>query len=268
MSSADFTATIKRFTGFGAHYDDVRPSAPTALADLLGPIAGCRVPRLVVDLGCGTGLSTRYWCGRAELVIGVDPTESMLQQAQAMGGVNITYRQGFSHDTGLEPDTADLVLCAQSLHWMDPAATFAEAARILRPGGVFAAYDYDWPPASSSWEVDKAYTDSMNLARRLEREHGLTYELSQWEKSGHLARMEASACFRHVRECLRHHQDEGGAERITGLFLSQGYVQSLLKHNLSEKDIGVEHLRETAHRVWGSSRPLWFWSARVRMGIR
>lgn len=30
---------------------------------------------------------------------------------------------------------------AQALHWMEPASTLAEVARILRPGGVFAAYD-------------------------------------------------------------------------------------------------------------------------------
>jgi SAM-dependent methyltransferase len=51
-----------------------------------------------------------------------------------------------------------LVTCSQSLHWMEPEPTFAEVARILRRGGVFAAYDYDWPTSSSgsrcaSWAI-------------------------------------------------------------------------------------------------------------------
>lgn len=268
MNSPNFSATIERFTGFGAHYDDVRASAPEQLSELLCSMAHCDVPSLVVDLGCGTGLSTRYWRGRAQKVVGIDPTDSMLLQAQALGGENISYQKGFSHSTALDAGGADLVLCAQSLHWMEPTGTFAESARILRSGGVFAAYDYDWPPATSSWEVDQAYTNSMNLARTLERENGLTNDLKQWNKSNHLDRMKASGCFRYVRECLLHHCDEGGAERITGLFLSQGYVQSLLKHGLSEKEIGVEHLRETARRVFGDSRAKWFWSARVRLGVK
>ena len=35
--------------------------------------------------------------------------------------------------------------CAQSLHHVEPEGTLAEIGRILRVGGVFAAYDYDWP---------------------------------------------------------------------------------------------------------------------------
>lgn len=62
MSHPDFSATIERFTGFGSAYNQVRPAAPEALARLLLPMARCtdRSADLVVDLGCGTGLSTRY----------------------------------------------------------------------------------------------------------------------------------------------------------------------------------------------------------------
>ena len=37
-------------------------------------------------------------------------------------------------------------MAVQALHWMEPAPTFGEVARLLRPGGVFAALDCDWPP--------------------------------------------------------------------------------------------------------------------------
>jgi SAM-dependent methyltransferase len=267
MSDLDFSANVERFTGFGRQYDLARPSAPTALADLLLPMARCTVPALVVDLGSGTGLSTRYWSPYARSVVGVEPTDSMREQAERIGGDNVAYQKGFSHATGLPDRCADLVVCGQSLHWMEPASTFAESARILREGGVFAAYDYDWPPSTSFWEVDLAYTQCMALARRLERERGLTESLKRWSKSGHLARIEESGSFRYARECLLHHEDEGGAERIVGVFLSQGHVRSLLKLGLSEDDLQMARLREAAERAWGSSFSRWFWSARIRIGI-
>ncbi len=271
MSDSDFSPTIERFTGFGAQYDRARPSPPAALADLLLPIASCSTPALVVDLGCGTGLSTRYWASHARSVIGVDPTDSMREEAERRGGDNITYRKGFSHATGLPGGGADLVTCSQALHWMDPSPTFVESARILRDGGVFAAYDYDWPPSTSSWEVDLAYTECMALARRLERERGIVESLKRWNKSGHLGRMQESGCFRYTRECLLHHVEEGDADRVVGVFLSQGHVRSLLKLGLTEEDLQVPRLRSVAERAFGS-RPArssrWFWSSRVRIGVK
>ncbi len=80
----DFAANIERFTGFADHYDRYRPSPPEALAGLLGQFLGQERPRLVVDLGCGSGLSTRHWSARADAVIGVDPTDAMLAQARSM----------------------------------------------------------------------------------------------------------------------------------------------------------------------------------------
>jgi hypothetical protein len=107
----------------------------------------------------------------------------------------------------------------------------------------------------------------MQLARRLEQEQGVAGRLKQWDEAGHLACMQESGCFRFVRDCLLHHQDEGGADRIVGILLSQGYVQSLVKLGLSEKDLQIDRLREVAHRAFASSFTRWFWSARARIGV-
>ncbi|MDP0494969.1 MAG: class I SAM-dependent methyltransferase [Verrucomicrobiota bacterium JB024] len=263
-----FDATIERFTGFGAHYDQVRPEPPRRLAELLGGIARCPRPALVVDLGSGTGLASRYWARHAEKVIGIEPTASMREQAQADGGANIEYREGYSHATGLPDGCADLVVCSQALHWMDPQATFAEARRILREGGVFAACDYDWPPATLYWEADAAYVGCQQRAERLERERGIAARLHRWDKAGHLGRMRESNCFRHVRECLLHHRDTGTADRVAGLLMSQGSVQTLLKEGVTEDELGIGELRATVRRAFDGEAVPWFWSARVRLGVK
>lgn len=268
MNEADFAPTIERFTGFGFAYDQMRPSPPKALAEFLAGVARCTTPSLVVDLGCGTGLSTRYWSGRAKSVIGIEPTDSMREQAERTGGAQISYRKGYSHATNLPDECADIVTCSQALHWMDPVSTFHESARILRTGGVFCAYDYDWPPSTLFWQVDRAYTECMELVRGLEREHGIAAKLTRWDKTGHLARMEESRAFRYVRETVLHHEETGGAERIVGVFLSQGHVRSLLKLGLTRTDLGVDRLQEVANAAFGSSVSKWLWSSRVRIGIK
>jgi len=78
------------------------------------------------------------------------------------------FLDGFSHCTGLPAGGAQIVTCMQSLHWMEPRGTFEEARRLLCPGGVFAAVDYDWPPVTGSWKADLAWRECNDRAVRLE----------------------------------------------------------------------------------------------------
>lgn len=261
-----FATNIERFTGFADKYDRFRPTPPERLASLLMDLAKVESGGVVVDLGCGTGLSTRYWAGRVAQVIGVEPTEAMRAQAQAQGGEAISYIHGFSHATGLPDASADIVTCAQALHWMDPPSTFAEVARILRPGGVFAACDYDWPPVTGVWQVDAAYQERDQRMRALERELNLSPGIKFSEKSGHLGRMRDSGAFRWTREVLLHHEDEGDAERLVGLLFSQGGMQTLLKAGVTEDELGIPEFRELARRLMPEKRR-WLWCSRVRVGV-
>src|SRR5947209_354958 len=136
------------WTGKASSYDLVRPTPPPALLDLLTQLIGTPHPALVVDVGSGTGLSTAIWGERAERVIGIEPNADMRKEATHKVedhpyAAHIEYREGVAHQTGLPDGCADIVTAAQSFHWMEPTSTLAEIARILRPGGLFAAYDYD-----------------------------------------------------------------------------------------------------------------------------
>lgn len=268
MDSSDFNANIRRFTGFADVYDAYRPSPPAALADILCGLAGIERPDLVVDLGSGTGSSTRYWAGRAELVVGVEPSTDMRRQAKAATDFpNVTFREGYSHATGLPDSAADIVTCSQSLHWMLPEPTFAEVSRMLRTGGVFAAADYDWPPLTPRWEAQAAYHRFMDGIRDLEQRNPVLDGLVNFEKAGHLARMQAGGRFRFTREFMLHHVDEGSAERLVGLALSLGSVQSLLKLGLTSTEIGVDRLRQELDSIMGATVERWYWTSRVRVGI-
>ncbi len=268
-SPENFSGNIERFTGFADLYDRHRAAPPVALAELAAKLTGVARPALVVDLGSGTGLSTRFWADRAERVIGIEPTPDMRRRAEAATTAkNVSYRAGFSHATGLPDRCAQVVVAMQALHWMEPVGTFAEVARVLAPGGVFLACDYDWPPATSFAEADAAFANCVARSRQRERSFGLEGALQQWDKPGHLARMTASGRFRETRELTLEHRDTGDAERLVGLLLSQGHVMGLLKRGrASESDLGIDELRAVAQRTLGATPREWRWTARVRLGL-
>ena len=246
--------------GFAARYDDNRPRPPEALLDVLCRTARVRRPALVVDLGCGTGLSTRAWVERADRIVGVEPNPAMLAEARARTeAANVELVEGFAGATGVADGKADLVTCSQSLHWMEPETTFAEAARILRPGGVFAAYDYDLPPVIDP-EVDAAFERYL-ADRRSARERGqVSVGADRWPKNEHLHRLRASARFRYARELVLHGSTEGGADRVVGLALSIGPT-------LEDTPRAIEALRGAAEQVLADRVVPWLIGYRVRVGV-
>ena len=261
-------ANIERYSGFSDTYDRYRPQPPAILIDILTQLAAVERPALVVDvdrapacrLACGPGAPIR--------VIGIEPGDDMRRQAEAQTAApSVRYQPGYSTATGLPDACADIVTVSQALHWMEPEPTFAEMARILRPGGVFAAFDCDWPP-TMHWEAEAAYNACMARVDAINRERGFTREVRAWAKGEHLDRMRASGVFRHTREIVLHHVEMGHADRLVGLALTQGRVATVLKHGVTEADAGITELRAVAARTLGDEPRPWYWSYRVRLGMK
>jgi SAM-dependent methyltransferase len=252
-------------SGFAAGFDANRPSPPDALFDLLCLEAQTERPKLVIDMGSGTGLSTRPWADRADEVVGVEASPEMRDQAEAATAAgNVRFVHAYAQATGLPDGAADIVTCSQALHWMEPEPTLAEAARILRPGGIFAAYDYDWPPIVH-WEVEAAFAEMLRLGRVGRRPDG---DRMRYAKEDHLDRIKASGHFRFARELVLHSHERGTAERIVGMALSLGPLTVMLDTGTTEEEIGLAALRETAHRVLGEREVDIYLGYRVRLGVR
>jgi SAM-dependent methyltransferase len=254
--------------GFPDFYDANRLAPPAVLLDALARYAGGGRLDLVVDLGSGTGLSARAWADRAVEVVGVEPNESMLAVAVARTRQrNVRYVAGFADDIGLGDDSADLVTCSQSFHWMERGPVLAEAARVLRPGGVFAAYDYDTPPLVHP-EVDAAFLQHLLKRRRVRDEHKVEAGWTRTPKSSHLDVIRESGHFALTREVVFHDEAEVDADRIIGLARSLGLVSELIALGVTEEALGLTALEQTTRRVLGERRVPWVVGYRVRLGVK
>ncbi len=263
------TETSDIWTGKASSYDLARPTPPPALLDLLTQLIDTPRPTLVVDLGSGTGLSTAIWGERAEQVIGIEPNADMRQEAlRNLEGhpytAHIEYREGVAHQTGLPDGCADIVTAAQSFHWMEPTTTLAEIARILRPGGLFAAYDYDSPPAIH-WELDRLAQEGNLRMVELVRKRGLAQSFTIWPKNKSLEPLRESGHFRFTREVLLHHIEQGDATRFLEMMQSSAFSS---RFQFTEQEIGFDRLARTAFQLMGSEPIPWYWSYRVRIGVR
>jgi SAM-dependent methyltransferase len=258
------------WSGRAAAYDAYRPEPPMVILDIFTQLIQQPQPQLVVDLGSGTGLSTLIWAGCAMQVIGIEPNDDMRQQAEkklAQSGLsNVRFQAVLSYQTGLPADCADIVTCSQSLHWMEPEPTFAEIGRILRPGGLFAAYDYDWPP-TVNWEAEIAFRELMARVDKVSRERGIGAGAKSWPKHEHLAHMRASGRFRYIKEVLVHHVEMGNADRFIGLALTN-YARNLLQRGLGEEEVDVESFKSAVRNVLSIEPVPFYLSYRVRLGVK
>ncbi|MFG2335043.1 class I SAM-dependent methyltransferase [Streptomyces yangpuensis] len=120
-------------------------------ASRLGSPAGLRW----LDIGCGTGALTaavaaRY---RPDVVLGLDRSAGFLRAARAAARGPARFAVADASALPLRDAAFDAVVSGLSLNFLDAPRAMAEAARVVRPGGLVAAYVWD-------------YADGMTLLRR------------------------------------------------------------------------------------------------------
>ncbi len=268
-------SNIERFSGYEDTYDRYRPSAPQEVVNILTGYLQQK-PGLVLDIGCGTGLSTFIWGKHAHNIVGVEPNDDMRGKAEAKLNSlhlqetdgSIRFMSGYSNQLEFPDGTADLITCSQSFHWMEPVSTLAEVARVLRPGGIFAAYDCDWPP-TASWQSEKAYVGLLGNADKLlqERQSQQDQALKR-NKESHLANILHSGAFRYAREIVFHNRELCDGERYFGLALSQGGIQTVLKLGLPDLDEEIHRFKELVKEHFQDRTLEVLFSYRMRIGIK
>jgi len=122
-----------------AVYARFRRDYTAAVYDAIVARAGDGAGRAAIDLGCGTGFVTASLVERGWRAVGIDLSAPMLASARAtLPDARLV--RGRSEALPLRTEAADLVTVGTAFHWMAPAPTLAEVARVLRPGGWMAIF--------------------------------------------------------------------------------------------------------------------------------
>jgi ubiquinone/menaquinone biosynthesis C-methylase UbiE len=113
-----------------------------AYQERLRAAAGISPGDHVLDIGCGTGQSTREAARAAAPghVLGVDVSAPMLERARRLAAAeridNVTYEHGDAQVYPFAPGRFDVAISRfGTMFFADPAAAFGNLARALRVGG-------------------------------------------------------------------------------------------------------------------------------------
>jgi ubiquinone/menaquinone biosynthesis C-methylase UbiE len=110
-------------------------SVPESDLGALGDLAG----RRTLEIGCGAARFSAALTARGARCVGLDVSDRQLRHARATSAV-VTLVQGSADRLPFADATFDVVFSDHGgASWADPVDVVAEAARVLRPGGRFAA---------------------------------------------------------------------------------------------------------------------------------
>lgn len=148
------------FSERAAQYANYRPQYPAELFQFL--VDQCRRRELAWDCATGSGQAAVALGEFFESVIATDASEPQI--ACAIPHANVSYRVATAEASGLEDASVDVLTVGQALHWFDRDRFYAEAGRVLAPGGLLAAWCYGLCHVTDECDgvVDELYSDIVN----------------------------------------------------------------------------------------------------------
>ena len=252
----------ERFLGFADIYDEGRPHLPGKAIGILKRYLNHEI-EVIVDIGCGTGNSTEICTDYADKVIGIEPSEDMLKKAREKENSKLTFLKGYGNNTGLESNIADIVICSQAFHWMEPDSTIKEVSRILKKGGIFAVIDADTFPVIDL-RIEKENSDIQDTIETLDKKQNLII----YPRSQHLKNMINSNQFQYCKEICFCNEVLYDRDRFEKYVYSKGGMQNAIKNNYEPVISKLEGFNNMLNDVFKDGTKEAIFSYKIKIGVK
>jgi ubiquinone/menaquinone biosynthesis C-methylase UbiE len=206
---------------FGAHAEAYVTSVTHAHGSELDTLVEMAQPQpgwQVLDIATGGGHAALKFAPYVARVVATDLTLPMLMAARrhhdALGQTNVAYITSDAGWVAARPGAFDLVICRIAAHhFPDPFRFVQEAARVLRPGGVFLLQDQMTPD-------DPLVARYVNAFERLrDPSHRWAYSEIEWRGMA----LDAGLQIGYVTSVRKTHSLEDWAQRMG----ADGFVDRL-----------------------------------------
>lgn len=131
-----YRSKLGNFGRYIRQYEKARRPYPKEVFIFLESLLKNKKPK-ILDLGCGTGISTRQLVSLGE-VVGCDPDIRMLKAAKLHKKTGVKkYVLGSAEKLPFKNGIFDVVTAFASFHWFNNRKALVEIKRVLKPNGIF-----------------------------------------------------------------------------------------------------------------------------------